>query len=238
MRLVRVIGTAAVLAALAACGNNPVESTAAPAERGPVAGLPARAEALPGTIDCEYEASGRPASKDVREPASRASAEGVVEVDLEFAGGPVVLELDRALAPCTVNSFVNLAEQGYFDDTECHRLTTYAALSVLQCGDPSGTGSGGPGYAFADEYPAGESTAETFPYSRGFIAMANAGPGTNGSQFFIVFGDSELPPAYTIFGRVSAGIEVVDSIAEAGVQGGSQDGPPADTVEIVTASTK
>ena len=238
LTLVRVIGAAALLATLAACGNGTVASTAVPVDRGPVASLPERETALPGSVDCEYESSGKPASKDVRKPGSSASATGLVEVGFEFAGGSVTLELDRALAPCTVNSFVSLAEQGYFDDTECHRLTTYPALAVLQCGDPSATGSGGPGYQFADEFPADESTAETFPYSRGFVAMANAGAGTNGSQFFIVFGESELPPAYTIFGRVAAGIDVIDGIADAGVQGGSQDGPPASAVEIVTASVK
>jgi len=137
-----------------------------------------------------------------------------------------------------------LASQGYFDDTLCHRLTTSAGLEVLQCGDPSGTGSRGPGYEYANEYPttafAPEDPALSMPvvYPRGTVAMANAGPGTNGSQFFLVYADSVLPPQYTVFGTISEeGLATLDSIAEAGVSGGASDGAPIDDVilETVTA---
>jgi peptidyl-prolyl cis-trans isomerase B (cyclophilin B) len=143
-----------------------------------------------------------------------------------------------------VNSFTSLASQGYFDDTLCHRLTTSAGLEVLQCGDPSGTGSRGPGYEYANEYPttafAPEDPALSMPvvYPRGTGAMANAGPGTNGSQFFLVYADSVLPPQYTVFGTISEeGLATLDSIAEAGVSGGASDGAPIDDVilETVTA---
>ena len=123
---------------------------------------------------------------------------------------------------------MSLAEQGYFDATECHRLTT-AGIFVLQCGDPTATGSGGPGYSFADELT-GEET-----YPAGTLAMANAGPDTNGSQFFIVYGDTQLPPAYTVFGTVDeAGVKLVEEVAAEGTDNanGQGDGAPNQAVEI------
>lgn len=134
--------------------------------------------------------------------------------------GPVTLELNPAAAPRTVNSFVFLAEQQYFDHTACHRLTT-DGIYVLQCGDPTATGTGGPGYQFPDENLAGA------VYPAGTVAMANAGPGTNGSQFFLVYRDTQLSPDYTPFGRVTAGLEVLTGIAAGGVAGGGSDGAPA-----------
>ena len=124
--------------------------------------------------------------------------------------GPIPLALDRAQAPCTVQSFLHLVRHRFYDRTICHRLTAYPTLKVLQCGDPSGTGEGGPGYRFKDELPTDLPPAPTDPtgarrvYARGALAMANAGPDTNGSQFFLVYGDSALRPNYTIFGRVAA----------------------------------
>ncbi len=117
--------------------------------------------------------------------------------------------LDRAAAPCTVESFVSLAEQKYFDSTPCHRLTS-GTLAVLQCGDPTGTGSGGPGYSFADELTGKEK------YTKGVLAMANSGADTNGSQFFIVYKDSQLAPNYTVFGTVSKGLDFVQKVAAKG----------------------
>jgi peptidyl-prolyl cis-trans isomerase B (cyclophilin B) len=146
--------------------------------------------------------------------------------------GTLGLALDAAKAPCTVGSFVSLAEQGYFDGTSCHRLTT-AGIFVLQCGDPTGSGSGGPGYSFPDEL----SGKETYP--AGTLAMANAGPDTNGSQFFIVYGDTQLPPSYTVFGTVdAAGLHAVRRVARAGTDNafGSGDGHPRKPVKIDSVS--
>src|SRR6202000_1497205 len=152
------------------------------------------------------------------------------------------LQLANNESPCTVNSFVTLAQQAYFDNTECHRLTTARTLSVLQCGDPKGDGTGEPGYQFANEfptiqYPPGEPALKVpVVYPRGTLAMANAGPGTNGSQFFMVYRDSLLPPTYTIFGTITpAGLAVIDKIAAGGVAGGKDDGPPTDEVTITSA---
>jgi peptidyl-prolyl cis-trans isomerase B (cyclophilin B) len=159
------------------------------------------------------------------------SATGTVPVILQTSAGAIPLTLDRALAPCTVNSFVSLAQQGYFNDTPCHRLTTGEGLQVLQCGDPSGSGREGPGYSFADE---------TFPeltYGRGILAMANSGPNTNGSQFFMVYGTADLPPNYTVFGSIGPdGLQVLDGIARAGLQNPSSgDSAPRNPVTIQSA---
>ncbi|MGW5054618.1 peptidylprolyl isomerase [Actinokineospora sp. NPDC004072] len=201
-----------------------------------LAPLPERPTPLPSTATCEYrEEAGATPAKEVAAPkATGISAEGTATATIAFGSGEVTATLHRALAPCTVNSFISLAEQGYYDDTPCHRLTTAASLQVLQCGDPTGTGSGGPGYAFDDE---------VFPeikYGRGLLAMANAGTdasgdGTNGSQFFIVYGACEIPPNYTVFGQIDAeGMQVVDEIAKAGTvsQGSPGDGAPAVDVVI------
>jgi peptidyl-prolyl cis-trans isomerase B (cyclophilin B) len=149
------------------------------------------------------------------------------------------VQLARNESPCTVNSFVNLAQQTFFDDTACHRLTTSPGLSVLQCGDPKGDGTGSPGYKFADEYPTdqykpGDPAAhQPVIYPRGTLAMANSGPNTNGSQFFLVYKDSQLPPNYTVFGTISGdGLATLDKIGAAGVARGGEDGPPATTVTI------
>ena len=136
--------------------------------------------------------------------------------------GAITFRARTGAAPCTTFSFRYLAERGYFTGTHCHRLTT-KGIYVLQCGDPTGTGSGGPGYEFADE----NLTGATYP--AGTVAMANAGPGTNGSQFFFVWKDTRLSPAYTPFGRVIGGLDVLKKIAAAGDddQNGPGDGYPA-----------
>ena len=151
------------------------------------------------------------------------------------------MQLLNGRAPCTVNNFVSLAQQGFFNDTRCHRLTTSPKLGVLQCGDPTGNGQGGPGYQFANEYPtnqyAPDDPAAKAPilYPKGTLAMANAGANTNGSQFFLVYKDSELPPQYTIFGKIDdTGLATLDKIAQAGVGGGGEDGQPATPVTITS----
>ncbi|MGX1702163.1 peptidylprolyl isomerase [Microbacterium sp. NPDC055357] len=182
---------------------------------------PAPAEAQ----GCEYvENSG--AVRDVTAPDAEPAVAGIVDATLQTSAGDIPLTLDADRTPCTVGSFVSLAEQGYYDDSSCHRLTT-TGIFVLQCGDPSGTGRGGPGYSYADELDG----SETYP--AGTIAMANAGPDTNGSQFFLVYEDTALPPSYTVFGELSPeGLEVVQAVAAAGTADGAPDGAPATTVTI------
>ncbi|WP_137724465.1 peptidylprolyl isomerase [Prescottella subtropica] len=244
--------------ALTACSNDDSGSdTAASTTASSMWSTPAapqldlsRYGTLPGvpagtpTVDCSYPESG-PAAKSVQAPnATGVPAEGTVTVTLTTNVGPVGMDLNRAAAPCTVNSVVSLAEQGYFDGTPCHRLSTNPGLQMLQCGDPTGRGSGGPGYDFANEYPttayaAGDPAAQKpVVYPRGTIAMANAGPDTNGSQFFLVYADSVLPPQYTVFGTMTdEGIATVEKIAAAGDDGSSPagGGAPNTAVTIQTA---
>jgi peptidyl-prolyl cis-trans isomerase B (cyclophilin B) len=190
---------------------------------------------LPAQVDCTYKPSTAPAAKAVKAPANgKVKASGTSAVTMNTSIGELQLTLDSNLAPCTVNSFLNLVGQKYFDSTSCHRMTVGEGLQVLQCGDPSGSGSGGPGYTFNDE---------VFPqlkYGRGTLAMANSGANTNGSQFFIVYGDgSGLDPAYTAFGTVDVnGLKAIDKVANAGVipEGGPTDGHPATPVNITTVT--
>jgi cyclophilin family peptidyl-prolyl cis-trans isomerase len=123
---------------------------------------------------------------------------------LETNHGEIMIEFDPARSPTTVNNFVFLAREGYYDGVVFHRVISGF---MIQAGDPTGTGRGGPGYRFRDEIEGPGS------YRRGTVAMANAGPHTNGSQFFICHTDVGLPHSYTIFGRVTSGLETVDSIA-------------------------
>ncbi|PKK15098.1 peptidylprolyl isomerase [Thermomonospora sp. CIF 1] len=123
----------------------------------------------------------------------------------------ITMSLDAVKAPCAVDSMIHLAGRFYFDGAECHRLTAPTALKVLQCGDPTGSGRGGPGYHFADENLTG------VHYTRGTVATANSGPDTNSSQLLIVCGYCDLAPNYTVLGHVTSGLDIIDDIAEAGV---------------------
>lgn len=125
---------------------------------------------------------------------------------IETSKGTISLRLFSGEAPNTANSFAFLAGKEFYDGTVIHRIVPGF---VIQMGDPTGTGTGGPGYKYADEL----ASARNRGYSRGTLAMANAGPNTNGSQFFICLADVGLPPAYTVFGEVTDGMDVVDAIA-------------------------
>lgn len=194
---------------------------------------------------CAFPAD-RGAAKQVNPPAEvNPPVEGMVAVNLDTTAGPIGLTLDRAAAPCTVESMVSLVEQQYYNGTPCHRLTTQG-IFVLQCGDPTGKGSGGPGYTVQDEPPTdlapyllnGQETGSSI-YPRGTVAMAKtAAPDSGGSQFFLVYKDSPLPPVYTAFGTIDeAGLATLDAVAAKGLAGSAAaDGAPAEKVEIVTAT--
>ena len=147
--------------------------------------------------------------------------------------GDITIELATKEAPENSNSLAFLAEQGYFDGTACHRLTSADPLYVLQCGDTIGNGSSDPGYTTPDENlpKAGENN-----YPVGTVAMAEPPDGEAGGQFFLVYKDTTLPPDYTIVGQITKGLDVVNGVAAAGVEGGGSDGPPAKpiTIESVT----
>lgn len=214
-------------ASLSACGSSSSSPTESTAKGG-----------------CDYPTAGK-AAKDVRPPASTPDADAPTEMTILTDRGAIKVALDPDKAPCTVNSFVNLAQSQYFDDTTCHRLVT-SGIFVLQCGDPSASGSGGPGYSFKDELTdddprltdcADQNTAQgpvtVCTYPAGTLAMANSGPDTNGSQFFLVYKDSPLPPDYTVFGRMSAGgLAVVRKIAQAG---NAADGVAPKTTTTITS---
>ncbi|HEX4251452.1 MAG TPA: peptidylprolyl isomerase [Pseudonocardia sp.] len=194
-----------------------------------------RPTAFPATVSCTYPSDGQPPARPATAPpTANVSARGTVPVALATSAGQIDLTLDRDLAPCTVNSFVSLAKQGYFDNTPCHRLTTSPGLQVLQCGDPTGTGSGGPGYKFSDE------TYPQLTYGRGYLAMANAGPNTNGSQFFMIYGDaSALTPDYTVFGYITPpGLQVLDTVAKAGDDGSLDPNPGGGKPNMKVTITK
>lgn len=185
-----------------------------------------RPQPLPNPSTCDYPASqGEKSAKTAKAPqAGPTPATGKVNAVMKTTAGDIPVTLDRALAPCTVNSFVSLAKQGFYTDTACHRLGVSEGLQMLQCGDPNGDGSGGPGYTVKDE---------NFPelqgkYGRGQLAMAKtSAPNSGGSQFFMVFGAAQLKPDYTVFGEISdAGLQVLDKVAKDGIAPGGvgQDG--------------
>jgi peptidyl-prolyl cis-trans isomerase B (cyclophilin B) len=218
-------------------------SSAAPTSAAPAAAGALPPFAAPANLgaNCQYPASADKASKPAKPPRTGKVPTDPAQVSASMTTnqGNLGLQLDNGKAPCTVNSFANLAQQGFFNDTPCHRLTTSEGLSVLQCGDPTGQGTGGPGYQFDNEYPTNQfqpddpKLQQPVTYPRGTLAMANAGPGTNGSQFFLVYKDSQLPPNYTAFGTIDqTGLATLDKIAAAGTADGSQDGKPKDGVQI------
>ncbi|MGY1725806.1 peptidylprolyl isomerase [Geodermatophilus sp. SYSU D01062] len=228
MAVVLVAGAVALVAGL---GGDDDDSAQAAASSSSAAAEGSEATAAPavtnadGTVTCTYapDTSGNPNLTDVGTPPDPAStpASGTVQLLMSTDQGDVPLTLDRAKAPCAAASFAFLASQQFFDGSTCHREVNQPTFGVLQCGDPTGTGSGGPAYKFAEEV-----TPET-TYPRGTIAMANSGsPGSTGSQFFLCFVDTDLPPDYTAVGTVDeAGLAVLDTVAAAGNDGSFEPSP-------------
>lgn len=216
-------------------------TSTAPTNSSGVPALPAFKSSANLGANCQYEPAAEPASKPANPPRQGKVPTDPAQVSVSMVTnqGNVGLLLANNESPCTVNSFVSLAQQKFFDNTKCHRLTASPTSSVLQCGDPSGDGTGGPGYQFANEYPTDQyqpddpAVHEPVVYPRGTLAMANAGPNTNGSQFFMVYKDTQLPPEYTVFGKIQQdGLATLDKIAKGGVAGGGQDGQPNTEVTI------
>jgi peptidyl-prolyl cis-trans isomerase B (cyclophilin B) len=177
---------------------------------------------------CSYTANGT-AARNVGFPPATPDYKAAYQASIVTNRGTVVIDLLNSKATCAVNSFVYLAAKKYFNGTTCHRLTT-SGIFVLQCGDPTGTGNGGPGYKFANENLAGTR------YTAGTVAMANAGPGTNGSQFFLVYRKNSLslPASYTPFGTVVKGLAIIQNVAKAGTDNANRpgDGHPKKKVII------
>ncbi|MGQ4513546.1 peptidylprolyl isomerase [Streptomyces sp. DW26H14] len=179
------------------------------------------------------------------EPKMTIDKKASYTMDFQTNRGTVKIAMNAAKTPHTVNSFKYLADKKFFDNTKCHRLTT-SGIYVLQCGDPKGDGTGGPGYTIPDENltSLGKAGADgSVTYKAGTVAMANTGqPHTGGSQFFLVYKDSKLQPSYTPFGTMdSAGLKAVQAVAKAGVAGSTAkkpvtDGAPKDAVTVEKAT--
>jgi peptidyl-prolyl cis-trans isomerase B (cyclophilin B) len=231
-RLLAAAAAAVLLPTLAACGGSsssvaedPAASAGSPSDTGSAS-----------TTTCDYPTDPQGAARKVDAPPTTPTVTGTVDATIETSVGTLDATLDADKAPCTVNSFVSLAKQGYFDNTPCHRLTTRATgIYVLQCGDPTGTGTGGPGYTIPDEL------ARTDTYGPGTLAMANTGqPDSGGSQFFVVYRQTPLPPHYTVFGHISpAGVKAVQKVAAKGTDNafGQGDGHPTEKVTITKVTT-
>ncbi len=249
-RLVAVIATVAIVLATVvgvALSMRPrgdstdaAGATAASTPAATPSGIPPSGAAAPtGTASgrCTTPPALQTKPKQFTAVPDKATAEGATWVaTLRTSCGPVTLELDGKAAPQTVASFLHLAREGYWAPSPCHRLTT-GGLSVLQCGDPTGTGASSPGYGFGIENAPGDGA-----YPRGVIAMARTqDPNSNGGQFFVVHQASTLPTdggGYSIFGKVTGGMDIVDQIAAAGSDdsNGQGDGRPKTPISILEVS--
>ena len=196
--------------------------------------------ATPSTVaepatHCTYAAN-PPAARPVTMPPATPDYKATYQATITTNRGPIVIDLLNSKATCTVNSFVHLAAAGFYSRTPCPRITTSQGLYILQCGDPTGKGSGGPGYEFASE----NLTGATYP--AGTLAMANTGaPDSNGSQFFLVYRNSSLPPSYTPFGKIVSGLNILQNVGKRGYgpplnQAGG--GAPKESVEIESVTIK
>jgi peptidyl-prolyl cis-trans isomerase B (cyclophilin B) len=178
-------------------------------------------------VRCEFTPTPEnPPARPVEPPSPKAKAHGSVVVAFVTNYGPFAVRMNRTNAPCAVHNFVHLTRSHFYDVTQCFRLTNSERLGVLQCGDLIRQEVGGPGYKFADEVT-GEET-----YPRGTVAMGNQGPGTNGSEFFVVHSHANIDPFYTILGKVTYGMSTLDRIVAAGIADPDQDGPPRHPVWI------
>ncbi|WP_238148833.1 peptidylprolyl isomerase [Serinicoccus sediminis] len=225
----RLAPLAASLLLLTACGG---ESSPGVQPEGETSG------ASPAPLSCD-EAPEPPADvttyspQDLPEPLG---GTGTVTATLETTCGDVQLELYAEQAPQTVASFAFLAEEGYWQDSPCHRLTT-EGIYVLQCGDPTGTGQGNPGYGYGIE-----NAPETGMYPPGTLAMARTqDPNSNGGQFFVVYEETQLPVeggGYSIFGQVTEGLDVIEAVAAEGTASGGGDGAPAQPISLLSVTVE
>jgi peptidyl-prolyl cis-trans isomerase B (cyclophilin B) len=267
LAVILVLGLAGGLTAAFAGGSTPAAApkakATASASPSATASPSASATASAATVaepatHCTYTTSGvAPAAKKVSVPPVAPNYKAAYTASINTNLGPIDISLLNSKATCTVNSFVHLATAGYFNASQCHRVTTGSGLYVLQCGDPqakattkltcsqaaNSPGTGGPGYEFASEnLPTGASSAGTVTYKAGTIAMANSGgAATNGSQFFLVYKNSTLGPDYTPFGTITSGLDILQKVANAGTSctySGPGDGAPKEKVVINSVTIK
>ncbi len=223
--------------ALFATRSNGPSAAATPSASAPVSpsASPTPAPVAEPAQHCTYTVS-RTAARKVSPPTATPDYKATYRATITTNRGSLVIDLLNSKATCTVNSFVSLAAQKFYNGTPCPRLSTSGGLYILQCGDPTGTGSGGPGYEFGSE----NLTGATYP--AGTVAMANTGaPNSNGSQFFLVYQNSTLPPSYTPFGTIVSGLNILQTVGSRGFgaplnpAGG---GAPKDKVDIESVTIK
>jgi peptidyl-prolyl cis-trans isomerase B (cyclophilin B) len=237
------VGIPAILGAFNSAKSNASAKTSTPAASSsatPSASTTPSPASTAAMVDgkCVYTKSGT-AAKKVSLPPAKPDSKATYTAKFTTNRGTISVKLASA-APCTVNSFVSLADQSYFNNTHCHRLVT-TGIFVLQCGDPTGTGEGGPGYVFNTENTSSlkqvtVSGQKVAVYPAGSVAMANTGqPDTNGSQFFFVYKTTDLPASYTPFGTITSGLSIIQKVAKAGSDnssGTAGDGHPKEKVQI------
>jgi peptidyl-prolyl cis-trans isomerase B (cyclophilin B) len=257
--VVCVLGLIGGLTAALAGGSTPKATASASPSASASASATATASAAvvkePAT-HCTYTTSGvAAAAKKVSLPPTTPNYKAAYTATINTSLGPIDINLLNSKATCTANSFVHLATAGYYNASQCHRVTTSGGLYVLQCGDPyakaseklscsqtaKSPGTGGPGYEFASEnLPTGAS--RTVTYKAGTVAMANSGGSdTNGSQFFLVYKDSTLGPNYSPFGTITSGLDILQKVANAGTTctySGPGDGAPKEKVIINSVTIK
>lgn len=217
LAVVLVLGLAGGLTA-AFTGGSPAKTAAAPK---PSASASAATATEPAT-HCTYSKSSGGSVVKASLPPSVPDYKSAYTATINTNLGPIAISLANSKATCTVNSFTHLASANFWNNTQCHRVSDSGGLYMLQCGDPTAkasealscssptVGTGGPGYTFADENLKGAT------YPAGTVAMANSGPNTNGSQFFLVFGKTTLPASYTPFGTITSGLDILQNVAKAG----------------------
>jgi len=247
-----------------AAAKKPKATASASASASPSASATASASAAavaePAT-HCTYTTKGvAGAAKKVSVPPAAPNYKATYTAAISTNLGTININLLNSKATCTVNSFVHLASAGYFNASQCHRVTTANGLYVLQCGDPyakasekltcahaaGAPGTGGPGYEYATENTTSLPTTQTSngaeaTYAAGTVAMANGGAGTNGSQFFLVYKNSTLGPDYTPFGTITSGLDILQKVANAGTSctySGPGDGAPKEKVIINSVTIK
>lgn len=226
-------------------GSTPAATPSASATASATPSSPAPAATVQPAVavsHCTY-VSAPPAARKVGTPSAKPDTAAKYQATIRTNRGDIVMTLAAGHATCTVNSFAYLADKSYFNNTKCHRLTT-SGIFVLQCGDPTGLGTGGPGYRFANEV-SGDSTTSSAIFPAGTVAMAHSSqPDSNGSQFFLVYQNTTLPPDYTPFGTITSGLAILRSVATAGVaasagaSSGGGNGPPKESVVIKSVIIK
>lgn len=230
------VSAASALAVLAVSGCGSSSSGSAGSSASDTSGASASGSSSASAGSCTYSDDQLvpQAARPVDKPPSKPAYSGKVDVTINTNRGPIGFVLDADNAPCAVNSVLSLAKQGYYDDSPCSRVAYQdPGFAILQCGDPTGTGAGGPGYVFDEEVTGNET------YGAGVIAMAKrTDPGSTGGQFFIMFAKTQLPAEYTVLGKVAdaKGLAVIEAAAKVALKGkgNAYDGKPSGKIVVTS----